>query len=113
MCLAELTRDGVVVEHRVYMDVSVVEAAEPGTIPFAIFNGTQNGFAAALLIARLIPEGWPSGDIVLPQQLLSEINWNPGEEIPEPEKDGNIGVIDDSKTPRLLDQSGHVIVHGG
>lgn len=100
-------------EYRVYLDVTPMEVTEPGTIPFAIFTGTENGYAAARLIAQLIAEGWPDRHqtIVLPKEMLAEVKWGAQTYVDEddPGAEGNTGTKDDSLKPRLLDQSGHVM----
>jgi len=94
-------------EYRVFLDVPVTEVQDTTKLPIATLPSGKQSWAVANLMAALISETWPSGEIDLPLWFNDDLKWA-SDIINESDngESGNVGTVSDNVSIKLLDRNG-------
>jgi len=93
--------------YHVFLDVPVTEVQDTTKLPIATLPSGKQSWAVANLMAALISETWPSGEIDLPSWFNEDLKWA-SEIINESDngESGNVGTVSDNVSIKLLDRNG-------
>jgi len=93
--------------YAVFLDVPVTEVQDTTKLPIATLPSGKQSWAVANLMAALISETWPSGEIDLPSWFNDDLKWA-SDIINESDngESGNVGTVSDNVSIKLLDRHG-------
>lgn len=90
---------------RLFKNVTVQEAQEEDTLPFAKVSGGYDGKRLAVLFAFIVAEHMKNGKLELPDFLTEGVQ--SAAELEAEIIEGNTGTVDDNINIRILGQDGH------
>jgi len=93
--------------YHVFLDVPVTEVQDTTKLPIATLPSGKQSWAVANLMAALISETWPSGEIDLPSWFHDDLRFA-SEIINDSDngESGNTGTVSDSLTIKILGKDG-------
>jgi hypothetical protein len=94
-------------EYRLYLDTTVEHVQEQAVRPFAILPANKQAWAIVNLLAALISETFPTGEIDLPEWFHEDLKF--AKEIfdeADPGKDGNVGTKSDNISVKIVGRDG-------
>lgn len=90
-----------------FRGVTVLEAQEPDSLPFATINAGEDSYKIAVLVAFIIAEHIRDGKLELPDFLTDDIEFGPN--IGHDDDVGNVGTVSDDVQVHIVGADGRSI----